>query len=148
MPKRRNFSAILPTKRLESLMSRLGERVYRFADVEVDPSQGCLTRGGEKQYLRQKTFEVLLYLLEERQRLVTKEELIERVWEGTAVTDDPLVKCIVDIRKALGDDSHHPRFVKTLPKKGYHFIGAVEEPRAGSLCRWSARRRDSSNHPH
>ena len=118
---------------MQPLMSKLGDRIYRFADVEVNPARGCLMRGGQQQYLRQKTFQVLLYLLQERHRLVTKDELIEQVWEGRAVTDDALVKCISDIRKALGDDSHHPQFVKTLPKVGYHFIGSVEE------CWWKER---------
>ncbi len=58
---------------------------------------------------------------------MTKEELIEHVWQGAVVTDDALVQCIVDLRKALGDDSRHPRFIKTIPKAGYCFIAEVEE---------------------
>ncbi len=103
--------------------------VYRLADIEIDTVRGCLTHGGREQYLRQQAFHVLLYLLEQRQRLVTKEELIEGIWQHTAVTDNALVQCIVDIRKALGDDSHQPRFIKTIPKVGYRFIGLVEERR-------------------
>ncbi|MCI0489224.1 MAG: tetratricopeptide repeat protein, partial [Blastocatellia bacterium] len=67
------------------------------------------------------------YLLEHRERLVTKDELIEKIWEGAAVTDNALAQCIVDIRKALGDDSRRPRFIKTIPKAGYRFISEVEE---------------------
>lgn len=74
-----------------------------------------------------KTFQVLLYLLEQRERLVTKDELIESIWQNTAVTDNALVQCVVDIRKALGDDSRHPRLIKTVSKVGYRFIGQVEE---------------------
>jgi DNA-binding winged helix-turn-helix (wHTH) protein/TolB-like protein len=101
--------------------------VYRLGDLEIDPVRGCLKRGHQEQYLRQQTFEVLLYLVEQRQRLVSKDELIEVVWRGTAVTDNALVQCIVEIRKVLGDDSRQPRFVKTIPKFGYRFIGSVEE---------------------
>jgi len=101
--------------------------IYDFADVRIDTLRGCLFRKGKEQYLRQQAFGVLRFLLENRRRLVTKEDLMERIWHGTAVTDNALVQCIVDIRKALGDDSHHPRFVKTIPKVGYRFIGQVEE---------------------
>jgi tetratricopeptide (TPR) repeat protein/DNA-binding winged helix-turn-helix (wHTH) protein len=101
--------------------------VYRLEDIEINPVRGCLKRGDQEDYLRQQTFEVLLYLVKQRQRLVSKDELIEVVWRGTAVTDNALAQCIVEIRKALGDDSRQPRFVKTIPKFGYRFIGPVEE---------------------
>ena len=102
---------------------------YRFGEAELDPQRQQLRVAGQEHYLRPKTFSVLVYLIEQRQRLVTKDELINHVWDGAAVSDDTLVQCIVDIRKALGDDSRQPRFVKTLPKLGYHFISAVEELR-------------------
>jgi DNA-binding winged helix-turn-helix (wHTH) protein len=69
----------------------------------------------------------LLYLLKGRERLVTKEELFENIWKDAAVTDNALLQCIFDIRKALGDDSRNPRFIKTFPKVGYRFISPVEE---------------------
>jgi DNA-binding winged helix-turn-helix (wHTH) protein/TolB-like protein len=101
--------------------------IYRFEDVEIDAARCSITRSGQEQHLRQQTFQVLLYLLERRQRLVTKEELFENVWHGIAVTDNALVQCIGDIRRTLGDDSRDPRFIKTVPKVGYHFIAAVQE---------------------
>lgn len=101
--------------------------VYRLANVEIHAALGCLTRDGKEISLRRQALSVLFFLLENRPRLVTKEELMEAIWQGTAVTDNALVQCIVDIRRALGDDSHHPRFIKTIPKVGYRFIGPVEE---------------------
>jgi len=56
----------------------LRKPVYRFNDVEIDASQGCVRRAGQEIYLRQQTFQVLLYLLKHRERLVTKEELFEK----------------------------------------------------------------------
>src|SRR5204863_2368840 len=97
-----------------------------FADVEVDPGQGCIRRSGKERHLRQQTFQVLVYLLERRERLVTKEELLRNIWNGTAVTDDALVQCVMDIRRVLGDDSRRPRFIKTIPKLGYRFIGEFD----------------------
>jgi tetratricopeptide (TPR) repeat protein/DNA-binding winged helix-turn-helix (wHTH) protein len=103
------------------------KQIFRFGDVEVDRSQGCVRRGGEELHLRQQTFQVMIYLLENRERLVTKEELLENIWKETAVTDDALVQCVGDIRRAIGDDSRRPHFIKTLPKVGYRFISPVEE---------------------
>src|SRR5260370_12489475 len=104
--------------------------VYRLADVEIDTSRGCLTRDGLEQHLRQQSFHLLLYLIEQRHRLVGKEELIESFWQDAAVTDNALVQCIKEIRKALGDDPHEPRFIRTIHKLGYRFIADVsEEPR-------------------
>ncbi|MGI8733735.1 MAG: tetratricopeptide repeat protein [Pyrinomonadaceae bacterium] len=109
------------------MLELLGKPVYRFEDVEIDAPRGRIKRGGQEVHLRQQTLQVLLYLLERRERLVTKEELFEHIWEGAAVTDNALLQCIFDIRKLLGDDSRHPRFIKTFPKVGYRFIGPVEE---------------------
>lgn len=103
-------------------------QIYRFADVEIEVLSGHLKRGGEERHLRHKTFQVLVYLLEHRGRLVTKEELFAAVWKDTAVTDDALVQSVKDIRRALGDNSHRPRFIKTVPKSGYLFIGTLQAP--------------------
>jgi DNA-binding winged helix-turn-helix (wHTH) protein len=100
---------------------------YRTAEVEVYPSRGCVRLGSEDQYLRPKTFQVLIFLIEQRSRSVPKEEILARVWKDTAVTEGVLVGCIAEIRKALGDDLKNPRFVKTLSKVGYRFVGPVDE---------------------
>jgi len=108
-------------------MSQQSQRIYRLEGVEVDAGQLCVTRNGEEQHLRSKTFQVLLYLLEKRDRLITKNELIERIWPDTAVTDNTLEQCLAEIRRVLGDNSRQPRFIKTIPRAGYRFIGAVDE---------------------
>lgn len=101
--------------------------IYRVGDLEIDPARCCLRRNGRETHLRLQAFQVLLYLLDHRRRLVTKDELVAQFWPKTATTDDALVQCIVEIRRSLGDDSRHPRFIKTIPKIGYCFIGPVEE---------------------
>lgn len=110
-------------------MNPAEKQIYRFADVEVNISQNCLKRGNQERHLRQKAFSVLVHLLEQRQRVVSKDELMEIVWKDAAVTDDALVQCIKEIRRSIGDNSHHSRFIKTIPKTGYRFIGEVEEPK-------------------
>jgi tetratricopeptide (TPR) repeat protein/DNA-binding winged helix-turn-helix (wHTH) protein len=102
-------------------------RIYRLDGIEIDTSQVCLKRNGQEQHVRQKTFQVLIYLLEHRQRLVTKDELIEHIWQGMAVTDNTLEQCLAEIRKVIGDDSRQPRFIRTIPRTGYRFIAPVDE---------------------
>ncbi|MFT3746153.1 MAG: tetratricopeptide repeat protein [Pyrinomonadaceae bacterium] len=101
------------------------KHIYRFEGVKVDTSRECVVLDGEERHLRNKAFSVLVYLLEGRDRLISKNELIETVWENTAVTDDVLVQCIKEIRRAIGDNTRHPRFIKTVPKSGYRFIAPV-----------------------
>jgi tetratricopeptide (TPR) repeat protein/DNA-binding winged helix-turn-helix (wHTH) protein len=104
-------------------------QIYRCEDVEIDPSLGCLKRGGLEQHLRQQSFHLLLYMIERRQRLISKDELIENFWQDAAVTDNAVVQCIKEIRTVLGDDPHEPRFIRTIYKIGYRFIAnVVEEP--------------------
>jgi tetratricopeptide (TPR) repeat protein/DNA-binding winged helix-turn-helix (wHTH) protein len=104
---------------------------YQFADIEVDPLKGCVRRGSrelEKPVrLSQHDFAVLLYLIENRHRLVSKDELLDNFWKDAEVTPDSLVQCVRKIRRAIGDDSRSPRFVETVPKVGYHFIGKLDD---------------------
>lgn len=99
----------------------------RFEDCELDLTRNCLLRKGREVHLRQKAFLVLQQLIEGRGRLVTKDELFGQVWPETAVTDDVLVQVIRELRRALGDDSHQPVYIKTVPKEGYRFICEVTE---------------------
>jgi DNA-binding winged helix-turn-helix (wHTH) protein/TolB-like protein len=108
-------------------MKAVNRQLYRFEDFEVDPAAGSIRQKGREQYLRQKSFQVLVFLLEHRDRLVTKDELIETIWKDVAVTDDTLVQCVVDIRRTLSESARHPRLIKTVAKSGYRFIGPVEE---------------------
>ncbi len=108
-------------------MQLLDRPIYRVGEIEIDPARNCLRHHDEEWTLRQKSFLVLLYLLEHRERSVSKEELLKNIWDGAAVTDDTLVQIIVELRKTFGDDSRHPQFIRTIPKIGYHFIGPVEK---------------------
>jgi DNA-binding winged helix-turn-helix (wHTH) protein/TolB-like protein/Tfp pilus assembly protein PilF len=106
-------------------MSKLATKIhhtYSFNDFTIDLDRGCLLRGEQQVKLRPKVFDALLYLVENNNRLVTKAELIQAVWPDSFVTDDSLVQCLVELRRALGDDAQE--YIKTVPRRGYIF-GAV-----------------------
>ncbi len=102
-----------------------GEQIFRFADFTLEVSEHCLRRGDQEIYLRPKTFETLLYLIQRHGHLVGKDELLDQVWADTIVTETAMTHCIEEIRKALGDDAHNPRYLKTIPRVGYKFIAPV-----------------------
>ena len=89
----------------EQLPVERPRRQYCFADFTLDLEDGFLRRGGEEVALRPKPFEALAHLVEHHGRLVTKTALIEAVWPDAAITDNSLAQCLVEIRRALEDDS-------------------------------------------
>ena len=104
--------------------------VFRFEDITVDLRRMSVSRAGQPVSLEPKTFDVLRYLLEHRDRLVTKEELLDAAWKDTFVTPNVLTRAIAQLRKALGDDAFEARYIETVAKRGYRFIAAVETERA------------------
>ncbi|MEK6300432.1 MAG: winged helix-turn-helix domain-containing protein [Acidobacteriota bacterium] len=100
---------------------------FRFDDFHLDASNRQLSRAGEPVALNSKYFDVLLLLVSRSGQLVAKQRIFEEVWDGVFVTDAALTQCIKDIRKQLGDDASSPRYIKTVPKHGYIFIGNVVE---------------------
>src|SRR5216684_4464865 len=94
--------------------------------MEVDVSRGCLRRDGEEIRLKPKSFRLLVHLIQQRDRLVTKGEIMDLLWKDTAVTDDALTQCIVEVRRALGDNPREPVYLKTIPRMGFRFVGPVE----------------------
>jgi DNA-binding winged helix-turn-helix (wHTH) protein/TolB-like protein len=100
--------------------------VFRFGDFVLDGSQRRLLRSGEDVYLPPKTFELLLHLLQNGGRVLSKDELLQAVWPDVNVVENTLAQRIREIREALGDDAHGGRFIKTVPKVGYQFIGELD----------------------
>jgi Tol biopolymer transport system component/DNA-binding winged helix-turn-helix (wHTH) protein len=100
--------------------------IFSFDGLVVDVRRQLATRNGERIDLEPKAFRVLAYLIQKRDRVVTKEELIAGIWAGAFVTDNALARVIAQIRKQLGDSVRSPRFIETVAATGYRFI-AVEE---------------------
>lgn len=106
-------------------MQKLAHQIYFFDEFTLDVTRDCLLRRTVEIKLRPKSFEVLKYLIENGGRLVSKDEIIETVWQEMAVTDDSLVQCLKDIRRALNDKSQ--TYIKTIPRRGYIFEKDVTE---------------------
>ncbi len=105
--------------------AKLQANGFHFDDFWVDATNRQLWRSNEPLPLNSKYFDVLLLLVSESGKLVEKQRIFEEVWGNVFVTDAALTQCIKDIRKQLGDDASNPRFIKTVPKHGYIFIGKV-----------------------
>jgi TolB-like protein/DNA-binding winged helix-turn-helix (wHTH) protein/Tfp pilus assembly protein PilF len=106
----------------------------RFGTFEADLRSGELRRDGLKVKIQELPFQVLMVLLESPGKVVTREELRKRLWAADTFVDfeQGLNKAINKLRDALGDDANNPRFVETLPRRGYRFIGPVEALQSGT----------------
>jgi TolB-like protein/DNA-binding winged helix-turn-helix (wHTH) protein/tetratricopeptide (TPR) repeat protein len=100
--------------------------VFRFEDVEVRERELTLIKAGEVVPVEPKAFRVLLFLLHNPQRLITKEELLDAVWADAAVTESSLTRSIAKLRRALGDDFQEPRYIETVATVGYRLVCPVE----------------------
>jgi transcriptional activator of cad operon len=94
-------------------------------DWTVAPSRNLLVRGEEQVRVEPRVMDVLVHLVENAGEVVSKEELMEQVWEGRYVTDDVLSVTIYALRKAMGDDARRPRYLETVPRRGYRWIARV-----------------------
>lgn len=97
-----------------------------FPPFRLDIANEQLWRGSALLPLRPKTFEVLLFLARNAQRLVLKQELLEEIWTDTTVSDELLRGYIRELRETLGDDAKKPRYIETVPARGYRFLLRVE----------------------
>src|SRR5579859_5170392 len=103
----------------------------RFGDFSLQPERAALWKGDREVKLRPKVYDALQYLIANRGRLVPKEELIHVLWPEAFVTDDSLVQCMVELRRALEDRSQE--ILKTVPRRGYIFSAAVSTANLESL---------------
>jgi pimeloyl-ACP methyl ester carboxylesterase/DNA-binding winged helix-turn-helix (wHTH) protein len=98
---------------------------FLFENHEIDLDRRELKRGGEQIAIEPQVFDLLVYLIENRDRVVTKDDLIDGVWGGRIVSESALTSRISAARKAIGDDGDAQRLIRTVPRKGIRFIGEV-----------------------
>jgi DNA-binding winged helix-turn-helix (wHTH) protein/tetratricopeptide (TPR) repeat protein len=105
-----------------------------FDVFRLDTVNHSLWRGEERLPIAPKAFDVLRYLVEHSDRLVTQDEILEALWPDTYVNPEVVKKYVLGIRKVLGDQSEKPAFVATFPRRGYQFIAAVREDAASPFA--------------
>ncbi len=107
--------------------SKPGKQIVRFGVFEVDVAGGELFKQGLRIKLQEQPFQVLVALIERPREVVTRDELRQRLWPDTQVDfERGLNKAINRLREALGDDADNPRFIETIPQRGYRFLLPVE----------------------
>src|SRR5271163_3443552 len=112
--------------------------LYRFGQFVLDPDKRALCRADSPVSLTPRAFDVLLFLAQNANRLVTKEELLEAVWGDTFVEEGNLTQYISLLRKALGDNSEDSRLIVTIARKGYQFTEDVTVAEAPETVRPAA----------
>jgi TolB-like protein len=98
-----------------------------FEDYVLDPERRELTRGSEPVAMGPQVFDLLLYLVQQREHVVTKDDLLNAVWGGRIVSESTLTSHINAVRKAIGDNGEQQRLIRTVPRKGFRFVGDVRE---------------------
>src|SRR5438067_289047 len=106
-------------------MSSNSGHFYDFGIYRVDGSERLLLRGDEVVPLTPKAFEMLLVLVESRGRVLTKDELMKRIWPDTIVEEANLSHNIYKLREALGEGHNGQKFIETVPRRGYRFVAKV-----------------------
>lgn len=110
-----------------SVVTRAEKCLYEFDGFRVDPVRRRLLKDGEPVSITPKAFSILLILIESRGEVVEKEDIIQKVWPDTFVTEANLTQNISSLRKALGERANDARYIVTLPGRGYSFVADIIE---------------------
>ena len=113
-------------------MSSQDNQLYEFGPYVIDARSRILLKDGATVRLTPKAFDTLLVLVQHASQVVEKEQLLKEVWPDIFVEEGSLSHNIHGLRKALGDDSSEPRYIETIPKRGYRFVAPVKISQAGS----------------
>src|SRR6267143_3722929 len=101
--------------------------VFLFDDIRVEPATFRAFKAGQVISLEPKALRLLLFLIENRGRLIEKDEILDAIWNGTHVTENALTREIGKLRKILGDDPKAPKYIQTVHTRGYRFIAELAE---------------------
>ena len=114
---------------------------YLFEDFGLDTDRRELCRGVAPIPVEPKVFDLLVYVIRNRERVVSKDDLIAAIWNGRIVSESALTTCINAARNAIGDSGEAQRLIKTLSRKGIRFIGSVDEKEGKAARRGASGRR-------
>ena len=99
---------------------------FRLGHWEVRPRHNELVSGQERRHLEPKAMDLLVFMTSNAPEVVSKNAIIDSVWEGRIISEGTLTNTVAELRRALGDDARHPRYIETIPKRGYRLVAAVE----------------------
>jgi DNA-binding winged helix-turn-helix (wHTH) protein len=105
---------------------------YHFEDYVLDPDRRELRRENRLLAVEPKVFDLLVHLVSNSDRVISKDDLIATIWHGRVVSESALTTCINAARTAIGDSGEAQRLIKTLPRKGIRFVGKVEQRLTGA----------------
>ena len=120
---------------------------YVFEDYSFDRARRELHRGAEAITVAPQVFDLLDYLIRNRERVVSKDDLINAVWDGRVVSDAALTTRLNVARGVIGDSGQEQRLIKTLPRKGFRFIGLVQELEGPESATATGTRAEPRNRP-
>jgi len=109
--------------------------IYRFGPFELDLATAELRADGAARHVEPQVFALLALLVENRDRLVSRDEIIERIWDGRVVSDAAVASRVKSARQALGDDGQSQRFIRTLHGQGFRFVAEAKAARSPAACR-------------
>src|SRR5436190_7331738 len=109
------------------MSAEIGHSSYEFGNFRLDPREKILFCDDKPVSLTPKVFETLQIFVEHAGHLLPKDDLIQKLWQDRFVEESNLTFNIKMLRRALKDDAHQPRFIETVPRRGYRFIAEVKE---------------------
>ena len=121
--------------------------IFHFDDYILDAENFTLSKQDKQVSLEPKVFDVLTYLIKNREKVHSKDELIDTLWEGRVISDAALNTCIRSIRRALNDDAKQQKYIRTFPKRGFQFVADVtQKPKEGNVGKITNSKPISTNH--
>ncbi|GLR72631.1 winged helix-turn-helix domain-containing protein [Agaribacter marinus] len=107
-------------------MFKINNQKFAFADCVIDPQTNLLVRNSNQKRIEPKTMALLILLVEQKSTVISRQEIFDALWPSVVVGDEVISQLIYSLRNALGDDAKNPKYIETIPKKGYRFIGDVK----------------------
>ena len=115
------------SKKVPGSVSGSEAQSFQIGDWFVEPSQGRLSRNGESVAVEPKAMAVLVLLAKQAGDVVGPEEILASVWPDTSTSDAAIYQRIALLRRVMGDDSHNPRYIETVPRRGYRLVTSVDD---------------------
>jgi DNA-binding winged helix-turn-helix (wHTH) protein len=101
------------------------DQPFRMGDAVIDPMGNQISHGTETCHITSREMDVLMCLVQSESAVVSRQQLLDSVWQGVVVNDDALTLTVSRLRRALADDPRHPRYIETIPTRGYRLMAPV-----------------------